>query len=265
MEIRPLIDSHAHLDGEDFVEDLPEVLARAKDAGVEAIVNIGATDQFDGALRTLKLADSQELGTEVPELWCSIGIHPHDAKIASDKSRLIELSQHPKVRAIGETGLDFFKEWSPKEDQYRWFRLQIEIAHERQLPLIIHSREAGAECLKVLQEMEAEKVGGVFHCFAEDATFAVKLREMNFLVSFPGILTFPKAKAVQEAAKEIPLEQIMVETDAPYLAPVPFRGKRCESAFVRNTALTLAEIKGISFEEVAKQTTATAKKFYKIP
>lgn len=254
-----LIDSHAHLDGEDFEKDLDEVIERATSAGITHIVNIGATDQFEGATRSLLLADRYDC------IWCSVGIHPHDAKVDSDKNRLLELANHPKVRAIGETGLDFFKEWSPKEDQYRWFRLQIEVALELSLPLVIHSREAGEECFQVLKEMDAKEVGGVFHCFAEDAAFAARLREINFLVSFPGILTFPKAIDVQAAAKEIPLEQMMVETDAPYLAPVPFRGKRCESSYVKHTAEKLAELKGVSFSEVAIQTTETAKKFYNLP
>ncbi len=177
---------------------------------------------------------------------------------------MVSLSQNKRVRAIGETGLDFYRDWSPKKDQERWFRLQIEIAHERKLPLIIHSREAGKECLEILKEMEAEKIGGVFHCYGEDAHFAEKLRAMNFLISFPGIITFPKATNVHEAARDIPLEQIMVETDAPYLAPVPYRGKRCESAYVRHTAERLAEIKKVTFEEVARITTENALRFYGI-
>ena len=253
-----LIDSHAHLDGEDFAEDIEQVIERARESGVNIIINIGATDGFLGAERSIKLAERFD------SVYCTVGIHPHDAKEPSDKARILQLAAHPKVRAIGETGLDFFKEWSPKEDQYRWFRLQIEIAHELSQPLIIHSRDAGEECYEVLTEMEAEKVGGVFHCYAEDAQFAEKLKAMNFLVSFPGILTFPKSVDVQEAAKEIPLSQIMVETDAPYLAPVPFRGKRCESAHVKHTAEKLAEVKEISLEEVAKQTTENAKKFYRL-
>ncbi|MCB0319350.1 MAG: TatD family hydrolase, partial [Bdellovibrionales bacterium] len=146
----------------------------------------------------------------------------------------------------------------------RWFRIQIEVAHECKLPLIIHSREAGNRCLEVLKEMEAEKIGGVFHCYAEDAEFAKTLHEMNFLVSFPGILSFPKADQVRDAAKAIPLEQIMLETDAPYLAPVPFRGKRCESAHVRITAEHLARVKGISLEEIATVTTRNAMNFYRL-
>ena len=254
-----LIDSHAHLDGDDFKDDLDDVLERANESGVKLIVNIGATDGFSGAERSLLLAEKYE------QIWCTVGIHPHDAKIPVDKAKLIELAKRNKVRAIGETGLDFFKEWSPKADQEKWFRTQIEIAHELSLPLVIHSRDASAECLAILKEMEAEKVGGVFHCFPESAAFAEKLAAINFLVSFPGIVTFPKATNVQEAAKNIPLQQIMLETDAPYLSPVPFRGKRCESAYVLQIAKKIAELKNISLEEVAKQTTKNALNFYQIP
>ena len=253
-----LIDTHAHLDGEDFTGDIEQVVQRAHEAGVSTIINIGATDGFLGAERSLKLTDTYK------NIWCSVGIHPHDAQLPSDTTRLRELANHPKVRAIGETGLDFFKEWSPKDDQTRWFRLQIELAHERNLPLIIHSREAGRECLAILQEMEAEKVGGVFHCYAENAVFAEQLRAMNFLVSFPGILTFPKAVNIHEAAREIPLEQIMLETDAPYLAPVPFRGKRCESAYVRHTAERLSYLRNESLETIARVTTENARRFYRL-
>jgi len=254
-----LIDSHAHLDGKDFANDLEEVIERAQKADISTIINIGATDGFLGAERSLKLAEQYDM------IWCTVGIHPHDARQPSDLARLKELAQHPKVRAIGETGLDFFKEWSPKEDQYRWFRLQVELAHELQLPIIIHSRDAAEECLTVLTEMEAERVGGVFHCFAESADFAARLHKCNFMVSFPGILTFPKAFAIHEAATQIPLEQIMLETDSPYLAPVPFRGKRCESAYVRHTAQHLATLKNESLETIAQITTKNARRFYKLP
>ncbi|MCI5065781.1 TatD family hydrolase [bacterium] len=258
MSTALLIDSHAHLDGEDFSEDRDAVIDRATAAGVTRIINIGATDGFEGAERSVKLAEQHE------GIWCTVGIHPHDAALPSQRERLVELAKHPKVRAIGETGLDFFKEWSPREDQLRWFRLQVEIALEMNLPLVIHSREAGPECLSVLQEMNAAEVGGVFHCYAEDAAFAESLREINFLVSFTGIITFPKATTAHEAARTIPLEQIMIETDAPYLAPVPHRGKRCESAHVALTARRLAELRGISFEEVARQTTTNAEMFYQL-
>lgn len=254
-----VIDSHAHLDGKEFDQDREEVIERAQAAGVSCIVNIGATDGFEGAERTLALAERYP-----GFLYAAVGVHPHDGGTELDRSRLLELSHHDQVVAIGETGLDFYRDWAPVDGQRQWFEAQVEIALERDLPLIIHSRDAGEECLEVLTKLGAEKVGGVFHCYAEDGAFAEKLREINFLVSFPGIITFPKAANIQQAAVEIPLEQIMVETDAPYLAPVPYRGKRCESAYVVETTKHLAKLKEITFEEAADATSQTAREFFGI-
>lgn len=253
-----IIDTHAHLDAEVFEEDRKEVIQRAFDAGISRIVNIGATDGWQGAHRSIALANEYE------EIFCSVGIHPHDSTQEFDLDTLRELARHPKVRAIGETGLDFFRDWAPVDRQREWFRLQIELAKELGQPIIIHSRDAGAECLKTLQEKGAEAVGGVFHCYSEDANFAAALREINFLISFPGTLTFPKAETVREAAREIPLEQIMLETDSPYIAPVPYRGKRCESAYVVETAKALATVKEVTLEEIAEQTSANAVKFFRL-
>jgi TatD DNase family protein len=254
-----LVDSHTHLDGKDFDEDREEVLRRAAEAGVCQIVNIGATDGFEGAVRSLALADANE------SVFATVGIHPHDAETPLDIERLRDLSKHPKVVAIGETGLDFFRDWSPRELQEQWFRAQVQLALEVQKPIVIHSRAAAKECFDILHEMGAGACGGVFHCYSEDAAFERNLREMNFLVSVPGTITFKKAQEFRDIIKEIPLERIMVETDAPYLAPDPFRGKRCESAYVVHTARKIAEIKDLSLEEVAAVTTATARRFYNLP
>lgn len=253
------IDSHAHLDGPDFDGDRAEVLERAKGAGVFRVVNIGATDGFGGAHRTRELVSSVDM------IWGSVGIHPHDAALAVDIVQLRALAQHPKIVAIGETGLDFFRDWSPREGQYAWFEAQISLALELQKPLIIHSRSASEECLQILKDRGAERVGGVFHCYDQDVAFAARLREINFLVSVPGIVTFPKATALQETIRKIPLDQIMLETDSPFLAPVPYRGKRCESAYVAETARYVAELRGISLEEMSEQTLRTTCKFFQMP
>jgi len=254
-----LVDTHTHLDSPEFADDQAEVIQRAVAAGVTKLVTIGASDGFDSAERAIALAEKYEY------IWASVGIHPHDAPTPTDRERLMQLGGHPKVVAIGETGLDFFRDWSPKDLQEKWFRLQIEIARELKKPIIIHSRDAGPECLEILKAEQAADVGGVFHCFAENAEFALKLAEINFLVSFPGTLTFKKADSVRAAAIKIPIEQIMLETDAPYMSPSPLRGKRCESSYMIHTAAVLADIKNLSLEEVAKVTTQTACEFYRIP
>ncbi|MDZ4784837.1 MAG: TatD family hydrolase [bacterium] len=253
-----LIDSHAHLDFEDFAADFKGMLSRAAQAGVVGLVSIGSSTSFESAERAIKLAE------QYPNIWASAGIHPHAAATEFDPEKLKAFCKHPRVVAVGETGLDFFREWSPREDQERWFRAQIEIAKEVKKPLIIHSREAGQQSLKILKELHADDIGGVYHCFSENDEFAKALKDINFLVSFPGTITFKKNDTLREIVRKIPLEQIMVETDAPYMAPEPNRGKTCESAFVADTAKMVAKIKGMPFEECAKILTATTKRFFSI-
>jgi len=251
-----LVDSHTHLDASDFDSDRDQIIKRAYESGVSTIINIGATDGFEGASRSLALSKAY------PFIYATIGLHPHDADRPLEIERLRELAADPKVVAIGETGLDFYRDWSPREAQYSWFEGQIELAIELGKPLIIHSRAAAEECFALLKEKGADQVGGVFHCFDQDAAFAERLFEINFLVSVTGVVTFPKATNIHQMVRDVPLERMMVETDAPYLAPVPYRGKRCESAYVVETAKAIAKIKEISFEEVAKVTTETARRFY---
>ncbi|MCB0332788.1 MAG: TatD family hydrolase [Bdellovibrionales bacterium] len=253
------IDSHTHLDAKEFDEDREEVIQRALDAGVTTIINIGATDGFQGAERSIALAEQH------PHIWITVGIHPHDSEEELDIERLRGLASHDKVVAIGETGLDFFRDWAPVDRQYLWFRSQIELVQELSLPLVIHSRDSAEQCLEVLREMEAEKVGGVFHCYGGDVPFAHEIFDLNFIVSFPGTITFKKANELRDTVKALPLEKMMIETDAPYLAPEPYRGKRCESSYVVETAKRIAEIKEVSLEEVARVTTQTARKFYRLP
>lgn len=253
-----LIDTHVHLDFPDFQPDFEAVIERAFKAGVTRMITIGSGDNFDSAERALKISE------KFPFIWASVGIHPGSADTPFDRSRLRDLLQHPRVVAIGETGLDFFRDRTYEKEQYVWFRTQIELAHEFNKPLIIHSRSASNECLAVLQEMNAEKIGGVFHCYPEDGAFAKKLAAINFLVSVGGIVTFKKAAVLKQAVQDIPLSQIMLETDGPYLAPEPNRGKRCEPAMLRSTAEMIADLRGIALEEVAKSTTQTAQAFFKL-
>jgi TatD DNase family protein len=254
-----LIDTHSHLSAPDFAADIEDVIKRAAGNSIKTIINIGAGYGIESAINAVALAEKFD------SVKASVGVHPQNAtedpaKIADIK----KLSINPKVVAIGETGLDYFRDWAPKESQIHWFRLQIELAKEVKKPLIIHSRNAGEDCFNLLKEMNASDVGGVFHCYGEDEKFAKRLEEINFLVSFPGTITFEKADALRAIVKSIPVEQMMLETDAPYMAPEPNRGKRCESSFMIHTAKMMADIKDMSLEELAAVTTKTAKTLFKI-
>lgn len=255
------IDSHCHLDARAFDEDREQVLEKIFSSGIRYLINIGATDGLQGAHRSLALAEKYE------RIFCSVGIHPHDSAKNCSLDELKQLSLHPKVLAIGETGLDYHYDFSSKEEQEKAFRAQIELALLRKLPVIIHCREAGNQCLAIVREYakELSERGGVFHCYAESAEFAQSLRELNFLVSYTGILSFPKATALREAAKNIPLDMIMLETDAPYLAPVPFRGKRCDSSMLPHTAEALSVLLDKSLAEIAEITTNNALRFFRLP
>ena len=251
-----ITDSHTHLDSKEFDEDRAAVIERARAAGVTRMLTIGTGNGLDGAGRAIALAE------EYPFIWASAGVHPHNAADGIDPALFEKLASHPKVVAIGETGLDFYRDWAPVDKQYERFEMQIDLAKQVKKPLIIHSRQAGAQSFKILHERNARDVGGVFHCFAENADFAARLWDMGFYVSFPGLLTFKKAQEVRDICAAVPLEQILIETDAPFLAPEPHRGKRCEPAFVVQTAQRLAEIKGLSLEEVAAITTSNTLKLF---
>jgi len=253
-----LIDTHCHLASEEFRTDLPAVLERAKAAGVNKIICVASGDGFKSTYEAAKIAAKYE------NIWSTAGVHPLDATTPLDKKQLIKLADSPKVVAIGETGLDYFYTPETKDLQKAWLKTHIEVAITLNKPLIIHARESAQDCYEILKNMHAEAVGGVFHCYAEDAAFAEKLARINFMVSFTGVLTFKKSIALQTAAKQISLSQIMLETDSPYLAPTPFRGKRCEPAFVLETAKFLANLKNISLLELENITTKNAESFFKI-
>lgn len=250
------IDTHVHLDAEAFDSDREVMIERARAAGVTRFICIGASAGFESNERALQLAERFEF------ISATVGIHPHDASLPIDEARLRGLASHPKVVAIGETGLDYFRDIAPREAQQRWFRAHIALAIESHLPLVIHSREAGNDCLAILKEMNAQKVGGVFHCYSEDHTFAASLRDLGFFVSIPGILTFRKNDAYRSMVRSLPLDQILLETDAPYLAPEPYRGKRNEPAHMVQTAQVLAGLHDVSLDRIGEITSQNARRLF---
>ena len=258
------VDSHCHVDSAEFDRDREEVIKRARNAGVKMMLVVGTGDPRSGNFeRAVSLAEEHE------NIFAAIGIHPHDATTydAEAESKLINLCQSSEqVVALGEIGLDFYYEHSPRDIQETIFRRQIRLAKKLDLPIIIHSRDADAETVKVLTEECSDRSfrGGVMHCFGGAAEMAKTLMNIGFLISFAGNITFKKAENLRDAARVVPLEKLLIETDCPYLAPVPFRGKRNEPAFVVETAKFLADFYGVELEELAKQTTKNFTDFFKI-
>ncbi len=253
-----LFDTHAHLNAIQYNEDLQEVIDRALNEGVSHIVVVG----FDRPT----IARAIELAEQYDFIYAAVGWHPVDAvDMTDDDLQMIEeLAAHPKVVALGEMGLDYYWDKSPKEIQHDVFRRQIALAKRVKLPIIIHNREATADILQILKEENAAEVGGIMHCFSGSVEVAKQCIDMNFFISLGGPVTFKNAKKPKEVAAQIPLEHLLIETDCPYLTPHPFRGKRNEPSYVKYVAEAIAEIKGISFEEVAKATTENAKKLFGI-
>jgi TatD DNase family protein len=245
-----LVDSHCHLDFEDFGEDIDDVVARAGANGVGAMVTICThLSRFEAVRGVAERYDN---------IWCSVGVHPHEAGSEGQKAAdaLIELAGHPKVVGIGETGLDYYYEHSPRDAQRESFRTHIVAARQTGLPLIVHSRDADDEMAEILrEEFAAGPFTGVMHCFSSGAALAEAALDIGFYISFSGILTFKSADEVRAIAQDVPLDRLLVETDAPYLAPIPNRGKRNEPAFVVHTAAQLAAVKGLSSADLAQQTT----------
>lgn len=261
MTLPVLVDSHCHLDFPDFGPEVDEVVARAHAAGVGLMVTISTkVSEFD---RVKAVAE------RFPHVFCTVGIHPHEAasEPETDKATLVELAKHPKVVGIGETGLDYFYEHSPREAQQRNFRAHIAAARETGLPLIVHTRDADEDTAQILdEEMGKGAFPGLLHCFSSGPQLAEKALELGFYVSFSGIVTFKNAESLRETAATVPMDRLLVETDAPYLAPVPKRGKRNEPGFVVHTAARLAEIKGVTAAELAEATTANfLKLFARVP
>jgi len=236
-----LFDTHCHLDDPSLLEDLDAVLDRAKAAGVQRITTIGCARDVASVMSAVEIARRHP-----GRLSATVGVHPHDARHLDDAlcDAIRRAAADPLVVAIGETGLDLHYAHSPKHAQEEAFRKQIAIAKEVGKPLVIHTRSAPNETLQILREEHAKDVGGIIHCFSEDASFAASALDLGFISSFSGIVTFAKALAVQDAALKQPADAILVETDAPYLAPVPKRGKRNEPAYVTYTASRIAELRG---------------------
>ena len=243
-----LVDSHCHLDFPDLSARLPEILARMAENQVGAAVCIGVN--LEDFPRVLALAKAH------PQLLASVGVHPeHSEGMDPSVEQLLSLAADPKVIAIGETGLDYYWHKDQPEWQRQRFRRHIAAARSCGKPLVIHTREAAADTLRLMAEEDAGQVGGVMHCFTESWEVAKAALDLGFYISFSGILTFKNARSIKEVAIQVPLDRILVETDSPYLAPVPYRGKTNEPGFVRHVAEEVASLKGLSLEEVAKATT----------
>ena len=254
-----VIDSHAHLEMPEFDEDRSEVITRARENGIGYIVTVGI--DIATCRKALALADAFDT------IYAIVGVHPHNVKHIDGKTytQLKEFVQHEKVRAVGEIGLDFYRNLSPRDVQMKRFRELISLAREVKLPIVVHDRDAHDETLSILKEEKAFEVGGVLHCFSGDYGMAAQCFDMGFYISIPGTVTFRNAHALQEVVRRSPLERMLIETDAPFLTPVPFRGKRNEPSYVRFVADTIAQLKGIDANEVALVSTRNAQSLFHIP
>lgn len=256
-----LFDTHCHLDDPRLFEELDAVLDRAQEAGVRRITTIGCASDVASVTKAIEIAQGHP-----GRISATVGVHPHDAKHLDDElfDAIRDAGTDASVVAIGETGLDFHYDHSPHDVQEEAFRKQIAIAKELRKPLVIHTRSAPKQTLQILREEQANDVGGIIHCFSEDAPFAAAALDLGFVSSFSGIVTFNKAIAVQEAALKQPADAILVETDAPYLAPIPRRGKRNEPAYVAYTAARIAELRGVDAEALAQTTYENALRIFGI-
>ncbi len=255
-----LIDSHAHLYMR-FDHDLPEVVQRCREENLRAIVVIGAGEKIQSNLDALRLAEEYDF------IRATVAVHPHDAALCNEEvydQCASWAEKHPEVVAIGETGLDFHYNLSPPDDQRKAFRRFIGMARDLHLPLVIHDREAHEECLTILKEEHAEEVGGIVHCFSGDVRFARQVIDLGFSIGMGGVVTFKNAKDLQEVAKEIDLEQMVLETDCPFLAPVPHRGKRNEPWMIRYVAAKIAQLRDCPLEEVIEATGANSNRIYRL-
>ena len=256
------IDSHCHIDGKAFDGERDEIVQRAKAAGVKAMLNIGTGNPHDG-----EIAKAVEVAELYENVFASVGVHPHDAKLYNDKAEetLVNLTKSEKVIAWGEIGLDYYYDHSPRDVQREVFIRQIRKAKELDLPIIIHSRDADDETVDILtNECFYEGFRGIMHCFGGTAEMAESLMKLGFLISFAGNVTFKKAENLRDAAKVVPLEKLLIETDCPFLTPIPFRGKRNEPAYVVHTAQFLADFYGVELEKIANQTSENFLKFFRL-
>ena len=256
-----LIDSHCHLDGPRFAADRDAVVARAADAGVVAMITIGASDGVHAN------HDAVAVAARYANVFATVGIHPHDARLvtAAVIDEVAGLACSPKVVAIGETGLDYYYDHSSRAEQQAAFRRFIHLARRLQLPLSIHLRDAADDAVAILREERAADIGGVIHCFSGDRAAAGRFLDLNFDLSFSGIVTFKNADELRAVARDVPADRFMVETDAPYLAPIPHRGKRNEPAYVVFTAAVIAEVRRQPAAEVAALTRANTMRRFRLP
>lgn len=250
-----LIDTHAHLDSSKFDNDREEVISRALAAGIDTIVNVGFNRET--------IPTTMALAEKYPFIYAAVGWHPTDAvhmDLEADLAWIEQLCSHPKVVAIGEIGLDYYWDTSPKEIQHTVFREQIRLARRLNKPIVIHNRDAHEDIIRLLKEEKASEVGGIMHCFSGSWETAKQCLDLNFHISFGGPVTFKNARVPKEVLEKVPLERLLLETDAPYLAPHPHRGQRNESTYVRLVAETAAEIKGLTLEEVARITSENGRR-----
>lgn len=253
-----LTDTHTHMNAEQFDEDRDEAIQRAKDNGVTRIINIGFNRET--------IPSSLQLAEKYDFIYSAVGWHPQDAKdmTPQDLEWIESLCSHPKVVAIGEIGLDYHWDTLSKEVQHKVFREQIQLARKVNKPIIIHNRDAHEDTVRILKEEKAEEVGGVMHCFSGSWEIAKQCLDLNFYISFGGPITFKNAKQPKEVLSKVPLDRLLLETDAPYLTPHPYRGKRNETGYVRLVAEAAAEIKQLDLEEISKLTTKNAQRLFQI-
>jgi TatD DNase family protein len=243
-----LVDSHCHLDFPELSENLPQLLQLMQDNDVGCAVCIGVN--LENLPRVLALADTY------PHIFASVGVHPEPADVREPSvAELVQLAAHPKVIAIGETGLDYYWHKDAPEWQRERFRTHIRAARTTGKPLVIHTRDSAADTLRLMQEEAAGEVGGIMHCFTESWEIAEMALELGFYISFSGIVTFKNAQAIKEVARRVPLERLLVETDSPYLAPAPYRGKTNQPGYVKHVAEEIARLRGLSYEEIVAATT----------
>jgi len=256
------VDSHAHIDGPEFDADREEMIERARAAGVATILNVGTGDPRAGVFER-----AVDVGKKYESVYTAIGTHPHDARFYDDKAeeKIKTLVQEEHVLAWGEIGLDFHYDNSPRDVQVEVFKRQLRAARECDLPVVIHTREAESETIEILKnDYEGAERRGVFHCFSGSMELAQRAIELGFMISFSGIVTFKKVDELREVSKQVPLERLLIETDCPYLTPIPYRGKRNEPAYVVEVARCLAGIHGVGLEEIGRLTSENFKSFFRI-
>lgn len=255
-----MIDSHCHLQRKTYKDELPDVISRAVEAGIHTMVTIGSSDSLAACHEAISLAESDD------RIWATVGFHPHGAREAGDAelAAVEELARHPRVVAVGEMGLDYHYDFSPREKQQQVFRRLIDVARRVGKPIVIHNRESDDDCIKILNDEKAEDVGGVVHCFTSGWELAKAALDKGFYIGFTGIVSFKNAESVRDVLRRTPLERIVVETDSPYLAPIPRRGRRNEPAYTTHVAEAVAETLGLSLDEVETLTEENTRRLYRL-